>query len=132
MNAKFHWHYIFVWSCFLYIGLLIAKFKCMGGMPYNVLTRLYDSSVWSVISYGASVWGTKSYSCITAVQNRAMRLFLGTGKYTPNAAVSGDLRWQSAHIRQWKSVFIYWNRIVHICTKAALTNRVPLERQKCR
>ena len=63
----------------------------MGGMPYDVFTRLYDSLVWPVISYGAYIWGTKSFSCIAAVQNRAMRFFLGTGKYTPNAAVCGDM-----------------------------------------
>ena len=38
------------------LGLLIAKFKCMGGMPYDVFTRLYDTMVWPVIGYGASVW----------------------------------------------------------------------------
>ena len=96
------------------LGLLIAKFKCMGGMPYDVFTRLFDSLVWPVISYGASVWGTKSFSCIAAVQNRAMRFFLGTGKYTPNAAVYGEMGWQPTNIKQWKSVCIYWNRMVHM------------------
>ena len=74
-------------------GLLISKFKCIGGMPYDVFTQLYDSLVWPVISYVASVCGNKSYSCITAVQNRVKRFFLGTGKYTPNATVSGDMGW---------------------------------------
>ena len=96
------------------LGLLIAKFKCMGGMPYDVFTRLYDSLVWPVISYGASIWGTKSFSCIAAVQNRAMRFFLGTGKYTPNAAVCGDMGWEPTHIKQWKSVCLYWHRMVHL------------------
>ena len=44
-----------------------------------------------MISYGAAICGTKSYSSINAVQNRVMRFFLGTGKYTPNAAVHGDM-----------------------------------------
>ena len=35
--------------------LLIAKFKCMGGMPYNVFTKLYDAIVWPVKNYGACV-----------------------------------------------------------------------------
>ena len=58
------------------LGLLIAKYKCIGGMTYDVYSKLYDTLVWPVISYGASVWGTKSFSCINAVQNRAMRVFL--------------------------------------------------------
>ena len=72
------------------LGLLIAKYKNMGGMPYDVFTKLYESTVWPIISYGAAVRGFKSYSCINAVQNRAMRFLIGTGKYTPTAAVFGD------------------------------------------
>ena len=34
--------------------------------------------------------GSKVYSCINAVQNRAIRFYLGTGKYTPDAAVSAS------------------------------------------
>ena len=45
--------------------------------------------------------GGESFSCINAVQHRAMRFFLGTGKYTPNAAVSANLGWQQTKIKQW-------------------------------
>ena len=56
------------------LGLLISKCKLAGGLlPFNVYTKLYDSVVYPVINYGASIWGYKSYSCINAVQNRAMR-----------------------------------------------------------
>ena len=82
------------------LGLLIAKYKSIGGMPFNVFSKLYDNLVWPVISYGAAIWGTKSYSCISAVQNRAMRFFLGTGKYTPNASLYGDMGWQPPLIKQ--------------------------------
>ena len=36
------------------LGLLIAKYKSMGGMKYRVYSKLYDSMVWSVIAYGGS------------------------------------------------------------------------------
>ena len=65
------------------LSLLVAKTKCLGGLPFQVFTKLYDSVVWPVIAYGAAVLGDRSFSCINAVQNRAMRFFLGTGKYTP-------------------------------------------------
>ena len=45
-----------------------------------------------------------------AVQNRAMRFFLGAGKYTPTASVCGDMGWTSPLIRQWKCVCILWAR----------------------
>ena len=37
------------------IGLLIAKFKTLGGMPFDVYNKLYDALVWPVIAYGAAV-----------------------------------------------------------------------------
>lgn len=86
------------------LGLVISKFKSAGGLSYNVFTKLYDSYVWSTISYGASIWGTKEFSCINAVQNRACRFFLGVGKYTPNNGVNGDMGWKPPIIKQWKCV----------------------------
>lgn len=62
------------------LGLLIAKYRSIGGMPYDVFTKLFETLVWPVISYGASIWGFKSYTCINAVQNRALRFYLGTEK----------------------------------------------------
>ena len=50
------------------LGLLIAKCKIMGGLSYDVYTKLYDAVVWPVISHGASIWGVKSFSlykCVT-------------------------------------------------------------------
>ena len=37
------------------LGLLIAKAKAYGGFPFGTFTRLYDSTVNWVISYGASI-----------------------------------------------------------------------------
>ena len=46
------------------LGVLIAKYKSLGGMPHHVYKKLYDSVVWPVIAYGAEVWGTMRFSCI--------------------------------------------------------------------
>ena len=37
------------------LGLLIAKCKLNGGLIFNTYTTLYDSLVWSIISYGAAI-----------------------------------------------------------------------------
>ena len=93
------------------LGLLISKFESLDGMPMYVYSKLYDTMVWSVIDYGAAIWRTREYACINAVQNRAERFFLGVGKYTPNAAVNGDVGWSPPIIKQWKSVLKQWLRL---------------------
>ena len=59
----------------------------------------------SMVSYGENR-AIKSFSCINAVKKRAMRFFLGIGKYTPTAAVSGDMGWTPAFDKQWKCIEI--------------------------
>ena len=93
------------------LGLVIAKCKLAGGVPYSVFTKLYDSVVWPVISYGAAIWGCRSFSCINAVHNRAMRFFLGVGKYTPSAALVGEMAWHPPIVRQWKHIMQLWARV---------------------
>ncbi len=64
-----------------------------GEMPYECFTKLYDSLVQPILDYGASIWGTKEFSCVIAVQNRASRYFMGVSKYTPTGAEHGDMVW---------------------------------------
>ena len=96
------------------LGLLIAKCKTMGGVPYDVFTKLYDSVVWPVINYSAPVWGFRSFSCIDAVHNRAMRFYLGVGNYTPNDAIAGEMGWNPTIMRQWKSICLYWSNLSNL------------------
>ena len=86
------------------LGILITKFKTAGGLPFSTFTKLYNSTVLSVINYGASIWGCRRFSCVKAVQNHALRFFLGVGSYAPNAAVNGDSGWDSIYLTQWRCV----------------------------
>ena len=61
------------------LGLLITKFKTAGGLPFSTFTKLYNSTVFSMINYSASIWGCRMFTCIKAVQNRALRSFIGVG-----------------------------------------------------
>jgi hypothetical protein len=95
------------------LGLLIVKSKTHGGFQHNIFTKLFDTLVWSVINYGSAIWGTREFSCITAVQNRVMRFYMGVGKYTLNDAVAGDMGWKPPYVKQWTNIFRHWSR----CTK---------------
>ena len=56
--------------------------------------KLYKSVVWPDISFSALIWGFRSYTCIDEMHNRAMRFYLGEGKYTPNDAIAGEMGWK--------------------------------------
>ena len=98
------------------LGLLIAKNKALGGMPYECYTKLYDALVDSVIQYGSAVWGYRSFSTINTVQNRACRYFLGVGRYAPNVAVQGDMGWRVSEHRQWLAIARTWYRFHNMDT----------------
>ena len=93
------------------LGLVISKYKAFGGLPFGTFTKLYDSIVMGTISYGAAIWGDRTFACISAVQHRAARFFMGVGRYTPNAAVMGDIGWESVEVRQWDSIINHWHRL---------------------
>ena len=59
------------------LGLVIAKAKAFGGFPFGTFSKLYDATVSSVISYGASTWGTRDYLCVSAVQHVPADSFWG-------------------------------------------------------
>ena len=73
------------------LGALYGKFVSCGGMTYSVFIKLYASTVEPILFYGSGIWGTKQYSVINNVQNKAGKLFLAVGKRTSNLAVRGDL-----------------------------------------
>ena len=93
------------------LGLVIAKSKVFGGFNFETFSKLYGSMVWSVINYGASVWGTRQFTCINSIQLRATRYFMEVGRYTPNAAVQGDCGWMPTVVRQWSTVLNQWQRL---------------------
>ncbi len=64
------------------LGVIICKFKAVGGLAYGVYNTLYENLVQPSLSYGAAVWGTREFSCINAVQNRACRFYPEWGEFT--------------------------------------------------
>ncbi len=50
--------------------------KSVGGFPYQAFTKLFESTIAPIVTYGASIWAHEEFSCINAVQHRAARYFL--------------------------------------------------------
>jgi hypothetical protein len=93
------------------LGLVIAKYKAHGRIPFRVFTQLYDALVQPIINYGASVCGHHEFSCISAVQHRASRFYLGLGKYAPNTAITGEMGWKVPSHRRWLAISRQWCRL---------------------
>jgi len=92
------------------LGVIIAKSKVMGGMPYATFKKLYDTTVWPIMEYGACIWGTREHASVNAVQRRACQHLLGVGRFTPTAAINGDMGWTLPSERQWLAVSRVWYR----------------------
>ena len=82
------------------LGALHGKFICAGGMTNAVYTKLYTSMVESVLFYGADIWGTKQYSVLNCIQNKAAKLFCSVGRYTSNIPIRSDMGWTSCFTKQ--------------------------------
>lgn len=75
------------------LGVLIAKYKAIRGMPLPCFRTLYDGMVSPILEYGSAIWGLKEFSFINAVHNRACRLFLRVRRHSPNLAIQAELGW---------------------------------------
>ncbi len=49
---------------------------------------------------GSEIWGYKSFNKIYAIQNKAIRIYLGVHRFAPTAAVSGDIGWTHSSVRR--------------------------------
>ena len=60
------------------------------------------------------IWGLNPATPINNVQNRAMRYFLGVHKFAPNAAIIGDMGWNSPILERKICILRLWNRLCNM------------------
>ena len=94
------------------LGAVCTKFSQMKGMGYNTYTKLYETGVAPILDYGSDIWGFQKFSQISAIQNRAIRFFLGTHRFASNVAVNGDMGWTSCETRRHIAMLRFWNRVI--------------------
>ena len=85
-------------------GSIISKFRSKRGLPFAVYTKLYDTLVWLILNYSASIWGIRDYNAVNQLHNQACPFYLGVARYTPTAAVHGETGWSVPHHKQLVSV----------------------------
>ena len=96
------------------LGAITAKYKAQGFMSYSTYTKLFDSCVTPVLDYSSGVCGFSKYNCLEAIQNRAIRIYLGVHKFAPTLALQGDMGWMLTENRQCLSVLRFWNRLLKL------------------
>ena len=94
------------------LGSLYTKFRNNKGFGYTTYTKMFDSCVSPMLDYCSGVWGYNKLEKLDTVQNRAIRLFLGVHRFTPNKAIKGDMGWIPSRIRRHVNILRLWNRLI--------------------
>ena len=94
------------------LGHMFVMNRKLEGIGYKTYTRLYESRIDPVAFYASSVWGVKNFKFQDAIQNKAIRLFLGVSKYTTNMAIQGDMGWPSVSNKIKITILRFWNRLI--------------------
>ena len=93
------------------LGALHTKVKLIGGMAYDIYSKLYNSLVTPVLNYGSALWGTANYRCANTIQNRACRFFLGVGSHTSTNAIRAEMGWSPQLHKQYIEVLRLYCRL---------------------
>ena len=75
---------------------------------------LYDSCVSSVSDYSAALTGFSDYECLTKIQLRAIRAFLGLPKNAPNAGVLSEVKWLLPKFRTQIPIIRHYHRLLNM------------------
>lgn len=93
------------------LSAVISKFKTLKDISYNTFTKLFDSCVASVTDYASGIWSYCKSDAADRIQNKAARYFLGVHRFTPIAALQGEMGWKPTKVRHKIKVLQLWNRI---------------------
>ncbi len=104
------------------MGSVINKYKSMNGLGYYTYTRLFQ--IGEVCSY-------KRFHHIDAIQNKAIRIFLGIHKFVSIDAINGDMGWTTSCERCKINMVRFWNRLMSL-NNTRLPKVILIWDSKCR
>ena len=93
------------------LGKIYAVHKKLYGLGYSPFTQLFQSYVDPILTYASGVWSAKKFSFPHAIQNRAIRMFLGVHRFAPNLAINGDMGCRSAYTKRRICMLRLWNKL---------------------
>ena len=92
-------------------GSMINKYYYIDGFDYLTYKKLYEALVIPVLSYGAAIWGVKTFPKCETLQHRVMRTFLGACKATPLPVLFYDLQWTPISVICKLEAIKYWHKL---------------------
>ncbi len=104
------------------MGSVINKYKSMNGLGYYTYTRLFQ--IDEVCCY-------KRFHHIDAIQNKAIRIFLGIHKFVSIDAINGDMGWTTSCERCKINMVRFWNRLMSL-NNTRLPKVILIWDSKCR
>ena len=96
------------------LAAICTKFNKLKGLGFKTYSRLYHTGVAPILDYASGIWGFQKFGYLDAVQNKAIRYFLGVHRFAPNLAINGDAGWISSTVRRKIEMFRYWNRLINM------------------
>ena len=97
------------------LGGIINKFKGFRNVGYVTYKKLYNSCVVPIMEYGSAIWGNYgTFPEIDHVQNRALRYYLGVHRFTPLAAIRGDMAFESPEVGRNLVAARLWNKLLKL------------------
>ncbi len=96
------------------LGSIINKCKVINGLGYYTYTRLFQSGLCPILDYGSEIWGFRHFDKVDSIQNKAIRIYLGVHRFTPIAAINGNMGWTHSSVRRKVCMVRFWNRIINI------------------
>ncbi len=93
---------------------LLNKYKDINGLGYYTYTRLFQSGVCPILDYRSKIWGFRYFYKVDSIQNKAIRIYVGVHRFTPIAAINGDMGWTHSSVRRKVCMLRFWKRIINL------------------
>ena len=94
------------------LGGIIVKFKQYKHKGFNCFTKLFETGVEPVCTYGSGIWGCDKFLLGQKIQLRALRYFLCVHKQTPTVAIKGASGWLNMKYKNYLNMLKYYNRLL--------------------
>ena len=102
--------------------------------PVNIMLKLFDSHIVSILNYGCESWGFLNAECIERVHRKFLKYLLNVKVSTNNYAIYKELGRYHLSIERHLRIIKYWFKLINIsdsnCILNAVYNSILLETQK--